>query len=1145
MNFKQFIRTHSRAVKKSLLIMKLTMIILITGCLQLAAAASKAQKVTLVEKNARIENIIKKIEQQTGYHFLYKKEWLNNVGTQNLNLNNVTLQNALDQVFKGLSISYTISEETIVLRRSDVLPPKKEITDADVASVYGSVLDRVGKPMVGASVSMTGQKSFHVLTDDYGVFSMGLVPVGKYKLTVTYVGYETQQQIVEINKGDYERKFSIFLYEADSKLDQVQVIAYGRESRRFSVGSIATLSSADIEKQPVTNVLQALQGRIAGFNVTSTNGLPSAQTKLQVRGQNTVASSLNQNAPYDQPLIIIDGVPFATQNDNINQLQSLGMGMYNASSILSGVSPFMGINPKDIESISVLKDADATSIYGSQGSNGVILITTKKGKTGKTVADVVVNSGVSIVTVPVKLMNTQQYTQLRKDALTLDGITPSDDPNDFGYAPDLTIFDQHKYTDWQKTIFGQTAKNTDVHVNLSGGSNSTTFLVSGGYSVNDYNIPGHFSNKRGTFHSNVSHTSNNRRFSVSFGSDFAYSQNNSASFGAFDKVLLPPNLPDLLDANGNLIWDYKGVILNGYQFYSSLKQPNILQNYNLNNTLHLDYQLVEGLNVSANLGYNRNNTNENQQVPVSSMFPQPGNISNANFSHSTVQAINIEPQLDYHRGIGKGELSVLAGGTYKKNVQNTELLSGTGYSNDALLGSINGASTIIASDGYKIYKYAAVFGRIKYLYDQKYIVSLTGRRDGSSNFGPGRQFGNFGSVGLGWIFSEEAAFKQVVPFVSYAKLSANYGTSGSDGIAPYQFQAFWQPDAYAPLFQGQRPYYPVNLYNPNYNWASKKSLNVALDFGLFNNKLLVNANYYRNREGNQLVNYSLPTQAGFYSVLENLGAIVQNTGWEFSATSTNIKTKNFTWTSSFNISTNRNKLVAFPGLESSSYASYYQVGLPTSTVMGFKYKGVNPETGIFEVYNAKGEATSSPNSLPVSLGGDQVPIANLAPKFFGGLGNDLNYKGFSLSVFFQFSKQTAPNYLHKLYSFGNLPGGGTNVPVELAGKYWTKPGDIATFQRPTSYFYSSAGLAGGQAFIQSSATYGDDTYLRLKTLTFSYTLPETYTKKLGISNFRIYLSGQNVLTFTNYKVGDPEQPGGFGDNFPMQRTLVGGISFNL
>lgn len=1143
MNFRQFIRTHSRCLKKSLLIMKLTMI-LIAGCLQIAFA-SNAQKVTLVERNARIENVIKKIEQQTGYHFLYKKEWLNNAGTQNLDLNNVTLSVALDQIFKDLPVNYTISEGMIVLKKKTETPPQVLNTDAMFNShVYGSVTDRTGKPMVGASVSMVGPKRIHVLTDDYGMFTVGMVPMGMYRLTITYIGYESQEQMVKVTNDNAELKFTFFLKETDSKLDQVQVIAYGKESRRFSVGSVSTITAADIETQPVSNVLQALQGRIPGFNVTSTNGLPTSQTKLQVRGQNTLASSLNQSAPYDQPLIIVDGVPFATQNNNVNQLQSLGMGIYNTSSILSGASPFMGINPKDIESISVLRDADATSIYGSQGSNGVILITTKKGKTGKTILDFMGTSGINIVTRPVKMMNTQQYLQLRKDAMALDGITPSDDPNAFGYAPDLNIFDQQKYTNWQKVIYGQTAKNTDLHLTVSGGSNSTTFLLSGGYSVNDFNIPGHFSNKRGTFHSAVSHTSGNRRFSISFGTDFAYNQTNSANFNALNYVLLPPNLPDLLDSKGNLLWDYKGVNLYSYQFYSYLKQPANLQNYNLNNTLHLDYKILNGLSVSANMGYNRNNTDEAHQVPTTSMYPQPGNVANANFAHNTVQAINIEPQLDYNKGIGKGELSVLVGGTYKKNQKVSETLTGNGYQNDALLGSINGAATIIAADAFDIYKYDAIFGRIRYLYDQKYIVSLTGRRDGSSNFGPGRQFGNFGSAGLGWIFSEEAGFKKALPFVSYSKLSANYGTSGSDGVGAYQYQAFWQADAYAPLFQGVRPFYPTNLYNPNYNWASKKSLNLALDLGLFENKLLLNATYYHNREGNQLVNYSLPGQVGFGAVLENLNAVVQNAGWEFSVTSTNIKTKQFTWTTNFNISANRNKLIAFPDLESSSYASYYQIGLPTSIVMGYKYKGINPETGVFEVYNAKGEATTNPMRLPVSLGGDMVPIANVAPKFFGGLGNDMSYKNFSLSLFFQFSKQVAPNFMHHLYTFSNMPGGQFNVPAELAGKYWTKPGDKATYERPASFPYGDAGIAA-QSFMESSGAYGDDTYLRLKTLSLSYTLPAAYLQRLGISNFKLYLSGQNLLTFTNYKVGDPEQPGGFIDNVPMQRTFVAGLSFNL
>ncbi|HXO74490.1 MAG TPA: TonB-dependent receptor plug domain-containing protein, partial [Puia sp.] len=478
--------------------------------------------------------------------------------------------------------------------------------------------------------------------------------------------------------------------------------------------------------------------------------------------------------PYDQPLFLIDGVPFAPQNINIAQMSNLANSSFSSGGINQGggLSPFNGINPADIESISILKDADATSIYGTQGSNGVILITTKKGKAGKTNFDLAVNTGFNTVARTVKLMNTQQYLQLRRDAFAADGLTPNDTPYTPGFAQDLTIFDQNKYTDWQKVILGKTSNNTDVHASLSGGSSQNTFLISTGYTRSDFNFPGNFSDQRFTLHTATHHGSLDNRLSMDFGTDYSYDRNNSSNSGGANQVLNPPNLPDLLDASGNLIWEYKGIDISGYQFYTYLKQPNVTENNNLNTFLHLNYKLLPGLTLSANLGYSRNTTDQNKQRPLASQAPLYGNATSA-FAHSTYQAINIEPQLDYNTTLGRGLFSALVGAAYKKNIGTSNILSGSGYANDNFLGSINGASYVYGNDNSSVYKYSAAFARLKYVYDGKYIVSLTGRRDGSSNFGPGNQFGDFGSAGAGWIFSEEKAIKKVLPFVSYGKLSGS------------------------------------------------------------------------------------------------------------------------------------------------------------------------------------------------------------------------------------------------------------------------------------------------------------------------------------------------------------------------------------
>jgi TonB-linked SusC/RagA family outer membrane protein len=995
----------------------------------------------------------------------------------------------------------------------------------------------------GAAVLVKGTKR-GIPTDVHGRAILKGITTVNTVLVVSFTGYVTQE--VKLSNS----LSVVHLQPSTSELDQVQIIGYGTESKRFSIGSYATVNATDIENQPVTNPLLALEGRAPGLDVTAMNGVPGSTVLVQVRGQNSLGANSIGQKPYDQPLFIIDGVPTAMQNVNISQLSNLANAQSYDGGISqpTGISPFNSINPNDIESISILKDAAATSIYGSQGANGVILITTKKGKPGKTTVDINLNSQYNEVARPIQLLNTQQYLQLRKEAFAEDGITPNNNPNDYsgGYAPDLTIYDQNKYTNWQKIIQGNTTHNTNAHASVSGGTANNTFIVSGGYTRSDYNYPGNFADQRYTLHSALTNTSTNKRFSLQLITDYGYDQNNSAGFGGSQSVVLPPNSPDMIDGNGNLIWSYKGVPLNTQNFYAYSKQPSNLASFNFNSALNLNYQIIQGLTIGVNLGYNRNTGTEHSIYPLSSQAPsQYGNTIEAAFANTSAQTINIEPQLNYNKTFGKGVLTASLGGTYRKNTTYFYQTQAYGYANDDFLNSINGATTTYPFDQANIFKYVAARARVKYVYDQKYIVEVSGTRDGSSNFGPGRQFGNFGSVGAGWIFSEEKVFKEVLPFVSFGKLSGSYGTAGSDASKSYAYQALYQAaqNSGTATFQGIKQGFPYNLYNSNFSWATKKSLNLAVDFGLFNNRLMLNATYYRDREGDELVDYPLAIQAGFSTVYENQNAIVQNKGLEFTATSTNIKTKDFTWTTNFNLTFNRNKLLAFPNLAASSYAQTYVIGQPASIVFGYRYKDVNPTTGLFEFYDKNGNVTSNPNYGTAAQGGDEVVTGNREVNYMGGFGNTFTYKKFSLYVFCQFSSGDEPNAISALYS-RNAPGEESNLPTYVLGKYWTGPGDThATLQRLGSSDNSQY-LGATYDFVGSTGAITNDTYLRVKTAALSYALPDAWLKKVNIQGASIYVNAQNLFTITNYKFGDPEQPGNF-TSFPLQRIVAFGLSLKF
>ena len=1114
----------------------------------LVSARSAGQSITYSGKNIPLEKIFRTITKQTGYVFFYRVPELAEAKPVTVDWKHTPLIEVLQTIFKGQAYSFHIEGNTVVVTRT--ISAVHTVTDTAIhalpgvgKNITGHVQDSAGQPLSGASVTIKGTGK-GIEADNKGNFV--LKNVSDYTvIIVSYTGFQPKQLLV--GNGQF---LSVVLSPNTSALNDVQVIAYGTQIQRFNVGSVATVSSKEIQQQPVTNVLQALEGRVPGLSIQSTSGAPGGSVMVQIRGQNTLSpSNYMQVRPFDQPLFVIDGVPFAPQNQNINQNQSLGTKINVAQgNPYSGMSPFNSINPADIESISVLKDADATSIYGTQGANGVILITTKKGRAGKSKLNLNVNSGSSFATSPVTMMNTQQYRRMRKQAFVNDGLPMSDNANDPGYAPDITLFDSTKYTDWYKYFEGGTANTTNATLNLSGGSQYDQFYLSAGYTHSGYNFPGGFADNRISLHSNFKHQSKDLRFSVEFGSDYAYDRNNASGRPSLlTAFTLAPNYPDLLDKNGNPIWSYNGFGLGSYGDYFNgtsnplayLKQTENLNSYNLTTHLNLSYKIVEGLSVAAMIGFNKFDVEEHGASPGVSLDPAHGQLPSASFHTNHFQTLDIAPQLNYERRISKGELKVLAGAEYKKNSNASTNTTGYGYSNDALLGTISAASSVSAYDAYSIYKYIGFFARIGYIWDKRYILNFSGRRDGSSNFGPGNKYGNFGSAGIGWILSEESFCKQNMPVLSFAKLSASYGSSGGDGIAAYQYQPNWATNYYG-VYQNIRAYYPLNLFNPDYSWSLSKKLNTSLDLGFFNDRILLNLTFYKNRIGKQLVSYVLPGQTGFGGVLENSPATIENQGWEAMLTTRNVQKQDFSWSTSFNISTNRNKLVSFPGLEFSDYLFNYKIGRSVNEQYFFNSGGVDPATGLFRFIDANGHYTQTPQyRKSTAETRDQYVREDPTPAFTAGLTNTITYKAFNLSLFFQGAKQRGLTYLNSVYT-NFVPGAfGINVPVQL-NSAWQQPGDNAPMQKYSTGYYNMDAYDASSNFQASNGVWGDASYIRLKTIAVSYNFPAAFTKRLGLQSGNMYINAQNLLTITGYEVGDPELQTLYG--FPLQRTIVAGIN---
>ncbi len=484
---------------------------------------------------------------------------------------------------------------------------------------------------------------------------------------------------------------------------------------------------------------------------------------------------------------------------------------------------------------------------------------------------------------------------MRREAFANDGATP--DPT---YDHDLTVWDTTRYTDWQKQLIGGQSNIVNVQGSLSGGNSNTQFVASGSYYGTSTVFPGDFSDKKISGHIGLTQISVDRKFQFVFSGNYVIDQNVlPAGNPAPAAFVVPPDAPASFTSNGLLNWDNGFFGNNPYQY---LLRPYQNNSTNLISNVTMSYELFDGFSIKANLGYTKMQADESSAYPVSTINPVYGQTtSSAFFASHSIGSWIAEPQLEYKRKGGFGNINLLAGLTFQQDLNQGQTLYAGGYTNEALLGNIEGASNIFPENStYTLYRYAAFFARINYDWQEKYLINLTGRRDGSSRFGPGRQFADFGAIGAAWIFTKEKALTDLLPFLSFGKLRGSYGITGNDQIGDYQYLQTWSPVIYP--YQGVPGLQPTNLANPGYGWETNKKTELALDLGLWNDRVLISGAYFLNHSSNQLIYYPLAGITGFSYIIQNSSATVQNTGIELELNSTNIKSKNFSWQSEFNIS---------------------------------------------------------------------------------------------------------------------------------------------------------------------------------------------------------------------------------------------------
>jgi len=1103
-----------------LLVMKLTVLLIMVATLQVTARGF-GQTVSFSGREVPLKTVFKAIRAQTGYVVFYDNALLSSTRPVTVDVQNAPLNTLLATVLKNQGLTYSMNDKTITLKRLYVPFPDPYLVPPP-PEVGGRVLNEAGKPVPNVNIMIKGTKKW-TQTDADGSFMLKDV-ADDAVLVLTAVNIEPQEIAV---KG--RSSVLAVVKTRVSELDDVQIIAYGATTRRFNTGSQTHVSSEEIAKQPVANVLQALQAIVPGLRVVSTSGIGSASFNTEIRGQNSIAYA-------SSPLFIIDGVPLIaggvdlknTTVGSVGDAKNLGV---NQNFMVSGItqSPLFSMNPADIESIDVLKDADATAIYGSQGANGVILITTKRGKPGKTKFDVNVYSGAGKVTRMNKLLNTEEYLALRREAYKNDNLAPN-----VTDAPDLLVWDQHRYTDWQEMLIGNTARTTDAQAGISGGDEFTTYRVSGGYHRQSDVTTASGSDKRASFSLNLNTTTKDRRFRMSFSGSYSGANSNQTSFDN-SLISLPPNAPSVYDSTGKLNFKEWGSYNSGFlglkasNPFGPLLRPYTAVTDNLQSNLQVQYQPIARLTLKVSGGYSLQQNTQLYITPKASFDLTTNPTSNTRFGNNSVKTWIAEPTAEYYINIGRGRLSAMAGGTYQSSVTKGFNTTASNFPNEALLRTMSAAATVtIYQDSYVPYRYNAVFGRLNYIWASKYLVNATARRDGSSRFGPGRQFGNFGAIGAAWIFSEEPFFKKNVPFISFGKLRGSYGVTGSANIGDYGFLSQWKGTGYS--YQGSATLMPSSHYDPNIAWEENRKLEAGLELGLLKDRIQIITSWYRNRSENQLVSMPFPVYTGFPSLTTNLAAVVENTGWEVSVSSSNIKTKTLSWNSSFNISIPRNRLVSYPGLASSPYALIYEVGKPLTLQRLLHFTGVNPQTGapMFTDVNKDTKTTAT------GVSNDLVPGRSKASEFYGGLSNTFQYKSLQLSFMLQFVKQAG--YLYK--NTIAMPGGIYNQPRDLL-QHWQKPGDLSARPKVSTILVNDYINYEGS----SDALLTDASFVRLQNVSLSYTLPAKWTRNYKSSYTRVYIQTQNLLVFTPYEGADPET-----QNFssvPPVRFITAGIQLTF
>ncbi|WCT13399.1 SusC/RagA family TonB-linked outer membrane protein [Mucilaginibacter jinjuensis] len=1163
---------------KQIMRISATIIFLIgISTLTLMADAGKAQelattKINLVVKNESLASVLRKIERLSNLHFVYPSAKISSLEVSSFSANNLSLDIALDKLLLPKHLTYKVIGDNILI---DAMRTKaSDQVMSAIIKVSGKVNDEQGQPLPGVTVKVKGGQA-STSTDNQGNYSIKADE--NDVLVFTFIGYEPLEQAVNARKT-----INIALKPTSSQMKEVVVIGYGTQNRKDVTTAVSSLGSADINNFPATGVDKAMTGKLAGVQVLQPNGAPGAGISIHVRGTGTITAG-------SDPLYVVDGVPLSDNDIS-------GAGFPNSG---FKVNPLNAINVNDIESVDVLKDASAAAIYGSRGSNGVVIITTKRGKKDKMAINLNSYYGIQSTTKEIPMLNATQYAQLIYDAhnntyfdqLQAKGLTGSatDDNatrlSKLGAAstntslayllpPEIFPYLQGKPgltdTNWQDAIFQQAAMQSHT-LSVAGGSDNVQYYISGNYLDQD-GIVINSGYKRYAGRVNLDAHYNHLKLGASINYDYGiynYQQTEGAFNNGNQNIIegalvaspfFPVTNPDGTYNFDQFKWQYSQS--NGINPVAlAMLKTDVTYEKKLLSNLYAEYEIVKDLKYKVSFGTDISDFNRSIFSP--STLPSPLTLTTPSVPTATYDANQItnwvlENTVSYKKRWGDHSLQALAGYTLQRERSNSSAIGATGFPND-LVKTLNGATTITSfTSAINEWSLLSGLARLQYSYKDRYLLSAAVRADGSSRFGPNTKYGYFPSASAGWIVSDEDFMKNITA-ISSLKLRASYGVTGNFQIPNYAYLSTLSQSNY--VFGSGSGTLNPGLYqstasNPNLGWEKTSAINLGTDISLFKGILNATVDVYTNNTSHLLLNIPVPLATGYTTSLVNIGK-VNNKGIEVTLSNTSTAGK-FRFTNSINYSANRNKVLDLGGVNSiitqAQNVIYFitEVGKP----IGNYYTLV--KTGVFkdqaDIDNTKAKVPGAKpgdfkfadiNGDGVIDGNDKTITGNYQPKFTYGYSGQVQYGIFDLNVAAQgVYGNTIANIAQRHYNSTESYANNTTDALNR----WVSPSD------PGNGIVARANRSETGLNAQISTYHlSPGSYLRIRDLTFGVSLPQPTAKAIGLAGVRIYFTAENPFTITKYNGYNPEvsvdsnplQQGVDYGSYPVAKNFLLGLNLKF